>query len=119
MDGKSADGQMVRNSRVLGVFVEIVHGPEGTLRAVEVAGRGIAAEARCTLAAAGDKSEVSDGPVEDAIQESIGYADRLMRLGEIEDDLVELWRRRRSEGLDDVAFEEGLNGIVARLEVWP
>ncbi|MEU2704635.1 hypothetical protein [Micromonospora aurantiaca (nom. illeg.)] len=49
------DEPLVRNSRLLGLFVEIVQGPEGTLRAVETAGRGITAEARCTLTVVADK----------------------------------------------------------------
>ncbi|WFE50998.1 hypothetical protein [Micromonospora sp. WMMD1155] len=40
-----ADESLVRNSRLLGLFTEIVQGPEATLRAVEAAGRGIAAGA--------------------------------------------------------------------------
>ncbi|QGN45933.1 hypothetical protein ACN26Y_06265 [Micromonospora sp. WMMD558] len=59
------DGPLVRNSRLLGLFVEIIQGPEGTLRAVETVGRGVAGEARCTLNVVADKMTTSsDSPAE-------------------------------------------------------
>lgn len=62
------DGAPVRNSRILGVFAEIVHGPLGTLRAVEIAGQGIAAEARCTLTVLADKMHSGSDPPDAALQ---------------------------------------------------
>lgn len=85
------DGPLVRNSRLLGLFVEIVRGPEGTLRAVETAGRGITAEARCTLTVVADKMTISTGSPAEARQRSLACADRLVELGAIEDDLSDLW----------------------------
>ncbi|WP_326558041.1 hypothetical protein [Micromonospora sp. NBC_01796] len=98
------------------MFAEIVLAPLGTLRAVEIAGRGIAAEARCTLAVLADKTPSGSDA---ALQAGLAYADRLMELGTIEDGLVELWRSRRAEDLDDGAFEKALRHLVVRLEAWP
>lgn len=114
------DGAMVRNSRILGVFAEIVHGPQGTLRAVEIAGRGIVAEVQCTFAVLADKrtaTGTSDAALQ--LQDAVAYADRLMTLGAVEDDLAELWRRRRMDEIEDADFEETLQDIVQRLEMWP
>jgi len=113
------DGPFVRNSRLLGLFTEIVQGPEGTRRAVEVASRGIAAEARCTLAILADKLTVRSGSADELLQSALASADRLMELGAIEDDLSELWSRRREGDLGDDAFEASLQQIVMRLEAWP
>ncbi|MCO1617050.1 hypothetical protein M8C11_20245 [Micromonospora sp. CPM1] len=113
------DQPLVRNSRLLGLFVEIVRGPEGTLRAVETAGRGITAEARCTLAVAADKMTTNSGSPAEARQRNLACADRLVELGAIEDDLSELWSRRREGDLDEAAFEASLLRIVMRLEAWP
>lgn len=60
----------------------------------------------------------SDAP-DAALQSGLAYADRLIELGTIEDDLAELWRRRRTEDLDDAAFEAALRHVVVRLEAWP
>ncbi|MGS2613883.1 hypothetical protein ACVCAH_05020 [Micromonospora sp. LZ34] len=114
-----ADGPLVRNSRLLGLFTEIVQGPEGTLRAVEAAGRGIAADARCTLAVLADKLTIRSASLDELRQRALASADRLIELGGIEDALNELWSRRRARDLDDEAFEAGLQQIVVRLEAWP
>lgn len=111
--------QLVRNSRLLTLFIEIVQGPEGNLRAVQAAGRGITAEARCTLTVAADKMATISGSPAEARQRSLACADRLIELGAIEDDLSELWSRRRGGELDDAAFEANLLRIVMRLEAWP
>jgi len=113
------DGALVRNSRILTVFSEIVHGPHGTLRAVEIAGHGIAAEASCTLVVLADKVRPVNGSDDVALQDAVEYADRLIEFGAIEDDLVELWRHRRADDLDETAFERALSDIVLRLESWP
>ncbi|MFI7646836.1 hypothetical protein ACIBTZ_12240 [Micromonospora sp. NPDC049460] len=109
----------MRNSRLLALFAEIVQGPEGTLRAVEAAGRGIAAEARCTLAVLADKMTTSSGSPAELRRRALASADRLIELGAIEDDLNELWSRRRENDLDDAAFEASLQRIVTRMEAWP
>ncbi|MEH0937257.1 hypothetical protein [Micromonospora psammae] len=113
------DGPLVRNSRLLGLFTAIVQGPEGTRRAVEAAGRGIAAEARCTLAILADKLTIRSGSTDELLQSALASADRLMELGAIEDDLSELWSNRREGDLGDDAFEASLQQIVMRLEAWP
>jgi hypothetical protein len=84
------DGGLVRNSRILGVFAEIVRGPLGTLQAVEIAGHGIAAGACCTLAALADKMSPGAGTTTAAVQAALEYADWLMELDVIEDDLSSL-----------------------------
>ncbi|WBB69089.1 hypothetical protein [Micromonospora sp. WMMD812] len=112
------DEVVVRRSRILGLFAEIIHGPVGTLRAVEIAGRGVVAEVRCTLAVLADKVTISSENADEAIGAALASADRLMDLGAIEDDLNELWCCRRERDLDDAAFEVSLEQVVARLEAW-
>jgi hypothetical protein len=112
------DGYL-RNSRILGVLCEIVHGPIGRIYAVEIAGKGIAAEARCTISAMDDKLHSGHGGVTESVGEGIEYADRLIELGAIEDDLVDLWRRRCGKEVADEEFEAELRAIVVRLEDWP
>jgi hypothetical protein len=75
----------VRNSRILGVLCEIVHGPLGRIYAVEIAGKGIAAEARCTISAMDDKLQFGNGGVGEGVGEGIEYADRSIELGSIEE----------------------------------
>ncbi|MFC0029483.1 hypothetical protein ACFFMM_08095 [Micromonospora chaiyaphumensis] len=101
------------------MFTEIVQGPEGTWRAVEAAGRGIAAEARCALAILPDKLTMRSGSADELLRSALASADRLMELGAIEDDLSELWSRRREGDLGEDAFEASLQQIVTRLEAWP
>jgi len=78
-------------------LVEIIRGPPGSLRAVEIAGHGVAAEARCSLAILADKRIPYSDPAPVAVQHSLAFADRLIDLGEIGDSLAELWQRRRTE----------------------
>jgi hypothetical protein len=113
------DDRSVRNSRTLGVLDEILHDGRSTPRAVEIVGLGIAAEARCTISILAGKGQVNDTPVDEAMLDAAVYADRLIELGDIEDDLVALWRRRRAEQLADPTFEELLMQIVTRLQAWP
>jgi hypothetical protein len=109
----------VRNSDILETFVLIVQGPEGNLRAVEMAGLGIAAEARCTLMMLADKSRQNFGSEPASLQRSLDFADCLIELGEIGDSLAEVWRARRGNELDDGAFSEQLSHLVRRLQEWP
>jgi hypothetical protein len=110
---------MVHNSRMLGVFDEIIHDPQCNLRAVEIAGRGIAGGVRCALAVIAGKSRRFDDPPVVARRRVLAHADRLMELIAIEDDLIEVWRCWLAEGSDDATFERMLNDIVLRLEAWP
>ncbi|BEL05667.1 hypothetical protein Q0Z83_038580 [Actinoplanes sichuanensis] len=109
----------MRNSDILETFVQIVQGPEGNLRAVELAGLGIAAEARCTLLLLADKAGPSRGSGPGWLQRSRDFADCLIELGEIGDSLAEVWRARRAHELDEEAFSEQLNHHVRRLQAWP
>lgn len=107
---------MVRNSDILGTLADVVQGPVGSLRAVEIAGRGIAAEVRCTLAGLEDKNVVHSDPADVAVQRALDFAERLMELGEVGESLAELWRDRRTEKIDDQTFEARLGDLVRRLE---
>ncbi|MEV6964411.1 hypothetical protein AB0M47_04780 [Hamadaea sp. NPDC051192] len=109
----------IRNSKMLAIFVEIVCGPQGTLRAVEIAGGGIAAEARCTLSTLADKMESTGESETAAPQDALAFADRLEVLGQIEDDLDALWKSRQSDVLGDLEFEAALARVVDRLRDWP
>jgi hypothetical protein len=113
------DDMLVRNSRMLGLLDQVLHGPLGTLRAVELAGRGISAEARCTQAVLEDKMTVSSDPSPSVRQRALAAADLLTDLGAVEDDLAEAWRRRCTDDLDDLTFEAALDSAIRRLEEWP
>ncbi|GAA3786379.1 hypothetical protein GCM10022379_61020 [Micromonospora maritima] len=86
---------------------------------MSAAGRGIVAEARCTLTVLADKRTTRSGSLDELRDSALAAADRLIELGAIEDDLIGLWSRRRERDLDDVAVEDGLRRIVARLEAGP
>jgi hypothetical protein len=113
------DTPEIRNSQILGVLIEIIQGPIGRLQAVETAGRGIAAEARCTLSVLADKGVQSAHVTDETLASVNRYAERLFAFGVIEDDLSRLWLERRGERIDDARFELELQEIVARLEAWP
>ncbi|MER5604582.1 hypothetical protein AB0F93_08180 [Micromonospora tulbaghiae] len=110
---------MVHNSRILGLFDSILHADQFRLQAVEIAGRGISAEVRCTMAALLDKGQNFDGSPESAMSRALEYSDQLLEIGDLEDDLDQLMRRRLANELGDVDFEQALDEIVARLEAWP
>ncbi|MBB4693814.1 hypothetical protein [Paractinoplanes abujensis] len=109
----------VRNSELLGILVAIVQGPQGRLQAVELAGRGLAAAARCDLAVMADKHSVYTEPEPVLIERSLAFADRAVELGEIIDGLADLWRSRRTGEIGDPAFEAALGDLVRRIEEWP
>lgn len=117
--GREGQKVPVRNSEILETFVQIVQGPEGNLQAVEMAGLGIAAEARCTLMMLADKTHPNFGSEPASLQRSLGFADCLIELGEIGDSLAEVWQSRRANELDDGAFSEQLSHLVRRLQEWP
>jgi hypothetical protein len=113
------DDTLIRNSRILGMFDQVLHGQLASLRTVELVGRGIAAEARCTQAVLEDKGRANSDPLEVAVQRGLEAADLLTGLGVIEDDLADAWRRRRANDLNDPAFEGELHRLVDSLEAWP
>jgi hypothetical protein len=113
------DDALVCNESIT-VFDEIIHSPDVTWRAIEIAGHGIAASARCTLSTLDDKTRPYPAePLDAAIQRASAYADYLMELGAIEDELAALWHQRRTGHLDDVSFEGTLRDLVQRMEAWP
>ncbi|MET3428794.1 hypothetical protein BJ973_008006 [Actinoplanes tereljensis] len=108
------------------MFDEILHSPDCRAQAVEIVGRGIAAQARCTISVLVEKEQAwPPGQIETvilpeaAIRQAVAYGERLMELGAIEDDLEEVWCSRQSGGSDNATFERALNDIVARLDAWP
>lgn len=109
---------LVCNSPSIDVFDKIIHNPQGSLRAVEIAGRGISASARCTITATSGKAHPRDIPLDEALRTTEADVEQLMDLGVIEDDLVELWRRRCVDEVDDAEFEEALEQVVGRFEAW-
>jgi hypothetical protein len=118
-----ADSAQLRNSRILGVLDQIIHDQDTTLRAVEIAGRGIAAEARCTLAVSAGKNDAMSalqaGEAPASAPDPLAAFDKLMELSQIEDDLIDLWQRRSADDLADGDFEAELRSIVSALEAWP
>src|SRR5262245_58641840 len=103
------------------VFAEIVLSPAISWRVTELAGRGIAAYARCLLASLQDKMLVRPArmPANQALAEALESADHLIELANTEDELEELWERRQAQAIDSVEFEAVLSQIVERLESWP
>ncbi|MBM2619856.1 hypothetical protein JIG36_30530 [Actinoplanes sp. LDG1-06] len=110
---------MVHNSEILGALVDIVRGPESTLEDVEIAGRGISAEARFSRTLIADKWTVYDDPVPVLMERNLAFSDHLIERGEIGDSLAELWRRRCAGEIDAAAFTATLEDLVRRLEEQP
>ena len=109
----------LRNSRMLGILDEMLHSSVGSSRTVELLGRGITAEARCTLAVLEGKMTVSTEPMAVLLHRASESADLLIALGALEDELSDVWRRRRANEVDDPAFEDLLEIAVGHLEAWP
>ncbi|MEV4352150.1 hypothetical protein AB0J83_47455 [Actinoplanes sp. NPDC049596] len=108
----------VRNSAILSAFDEVLHSPLCGWRAVGIAGRGIVLQARCSQMMLADKGRRYDDPPEQARRRALDAADRLIALGELEDDLVETVRRRLGGETREPEFEEALDDVVRRLEAW-
>ncbi|MGV9316456.1 hypothetical protein ACWDR0_30365 [Streptomyces sp. NPDC003691] len=92
------------------MFLAVASHPEIPFTVVELAGRGITADAAATrwVLEAGKPS--LDGSA---------LADKLIGLGEWEDQLAGLWQAHRSGEVDAAAFETRLAEIVSALEKWP
>ncbi|MGW2649038.1 hypothetical protein ACWC2T_29975 [Streptomyces sp. NPDC001393] len=100
----------VRNSVSLGVFLAVAAHPGVAFSVVELAGRGITADA----AANRWVLEVGKPSLD-------GYtlSDKMIELGELEDQLVELWQECGTGEVDAAAFETRLAEIVEAMEKWP
>lgn len=106
----------IRGSQMLGTFDQILHYDNTSLRAIELVGRGISAKARCTFVSAEDKTRDSSGL---SHAERMAAVDKLIELGDLEDELEDLWQQRRANQLTAADFDAGLQDIVQRLEAWP
>ncbi|MFB8209409.1 hypothetical protein [Streptomyces sp. NPDC056010] len=101
--------ESVRNSVSLAVFLAVAAGPGVPFGVVELAGRGIAADAAASrwVLEAGKSS--LDG---------FALADKLIDLGEREDQLVALWQEYGADEVGVMAFESRLTEIVTAMETW-
>lgn len=106
----SARGMAVRNSVSLGVFLAVAASSRVPLTVVELAGRGITADAAATRWVLEVGKPRLDG---------FTLADRLISSGDLEDQLVELWQAYGHGGVDAAAFEARLAEIVEAIERWP
>ena len=77
---------------------------------VELAGRGITADAGRTRWVLEVAKPSLDG---------LTLADKLIELGEYEDQLVELWRAHEGGEVDPADFDTRLAEIVVAMEKWP
>lgn len=105
-----ARGMAVRNSVSLGVFHAMAASAEVSLTVVELAGRGITADAAATRWVLEVGKPHLDGCT---------LADRLISRGELEDRLVELWRAHGRKEVGAADFEARLTEIVEAVERWP
>ncbi|GII31474.1 Imm32 family immunity protein [Planotetraspora mira] len=108
--GMPAHGMAVRNSVSLGVFLAVAAHPRVRFTAVELAGRGITADAAGNRWAREVAKPSLDG---------LSLADKLIERGELEDRLVDLWRTIENVEADPATFETQLAEIVTALEKWP
>ncbi|MFE7574719.1 hypothetical protein ACFU5Z_08280 [Streptomyces sp. NPDC057521] len=105
----SARGMAVRNSVSLGVFLAVAASSKVPLTVVELAGRGITADAAATRWVLEVGKPHLDG---------FTLADKLISRGELEDQLVELWQAYGHGGVDAAAFGARLAAIVEAIEEW-
>ncbi|WP_285573165.1 hypothetical protein [Streptomyces sp. RTGN2] len=99
----------MRNSVSLAVFLAVAADPGVPFRVVELAGRGITADA----AASRWLLEVGKSSLD-----GFALADKLIDLGEREDQLVGLWQEYGAGEVGVVAFESRLAEIVTVMETW-
>ncbi|MYS20974.1 hypothetical protein GA0115240_124230 [Streptomyces sp. DvalAA-14] len=98
-----------RNSVSLGVFLAVAAHPGVPFSIIELAGRGITADA----AASRWVLEVGKPSLH-----GFALADKLIDFGEREDQLVGLWQGYRAGEVGVVAFELRLAEIVVAMERW-
>jgi hypothetical protein len=113
-----SDG-FLHNSRALGLFDQVLHDARSTMRIVEIAGRGIVAEARCHLAMPQDAKGPNREPQDVVIRRALALAGQVEELCAIEDDLAALWSRRQAGTADAATFEAAFLNVVVRFEQWP
>lgn len=106
----------LHNSRMLAILDEILHDSSSPWGTVELAGRGISARVRCTIALAEDKTTDSSGL---SHAERMAAVDKLIALGDLEDELEDLWQRRCADELTAADFQTTLEGMIQWLEAWP
>ncbi|MFI8827779.1 hypothetical protein [Streptomyces sp. NPDC053431] len=99
-----------RNSEALDALLKIAGDSRVTWRAVEIAGRGISADAAATLWMLADGKASTPG---------LELADMLIRQSELVDDLLGLWESFERDATNSADFEARLDEIVTALERWP
>jgi hypothetical protein len=99
----------IRNSEALDVLIRVAADSRVSWRAVELAGRGISADAAGTIWVmdSGKKSLSGDA-----------FADLLMAQVELVDELADTWRLFDEQDISLKEFEERLESIVVRFEEW-
>lgn len=98
-----------RNSEALEVFLRIAADPRVSWRAVELAGRGISADA------AGVTWVISEGK---RSLSGEGLADLLVEQSEQVDELVECWRAFEEGAISPEDLEGYVESVVLKLEGW-
>ncbi|WP_327286783.1 hypothetical protein [Streptomyces sp. NBC_01198] len=99
----------VRNSASLNVFLAVAAHPGMPFGIVELAGRGITADA------AASRWVLEVGKLS---LDGFALADKLIDFGEREHHLVGLWQESRAGEIGVVTFESRLAEIVAATETW-
>ncbi|MEU5090225.1 hypothetical protein [Streptomyces sp. NPDC021356] len=98
-----------RNSEALDVFLKVAADPRVSWRAVELAGRGISADAASVVWV------ISTGKHSLSGEE---LSDLLMKQSDLIDVLSEVWRSFDSGELSSADFENQLKAVVLGLEEW-
>ncbi|WP_326690700.1 MULTISPECIES: hypothetical protein [unclassified Streptomyces] len=106
----SGRGFAVRNSVSLGVFIAIAADARVSFTVVELAGRGITADATASRWALEAGKPSLDG---------FTLADRLIEFGEWEERLAGLWQAYGRGEVETTDFEAQLAQIVTAMERWP
>ncbi|THA71841.1 hypothetical protein E6P78_04465 [Streptomyces sp. A0958] len=91
------------------VFLAVAADPGVPFRIVELAGRGITADAAASRWVLESGKPSLDG---------IALADKLIDLGEREDQLVALWQEYGADEVGVMTFESRLTEIVTAMEMW-
>jgi hypothetical protein len=99
-----------QESAALGVFLALAAAPDVSFGVVELAGRGITADATATRWTL----DIGAPTVDDA-----ALADKLAGLRVLDDQLVRLWHAFRSRAVPLAVLESDLERIVIELETWP
>lgn len=100
---------MIRNSEALTILLAIAADPRVSWNVVEIAGRGISADARSTswVVSIGKKS-----------LGSLVLGDLLMEKGKLVEDLIDAWRLFDCGETGKGEFETRLRSLVEALESW-